>query len=641
MSRRFIRNLVLVVCGLGAALSAFGQDNDNDLNEGPDMMNARREWLFRQRAYPLGFIPSGVRARAVIELNRQLAERSAARAKEKTPETLQNNASTGTWTLIGPNPTHNGNLTTAAWTNAIAVDPTNASIAYLGAPEGGVWKTTDGGAHWTPLTDTQPSLAIASITIDSTNHLTVYAGTGDSYLYGEGLLKTTDGGNTWTYIPSPFAGPFSDSGYFGGGAHINQIAVDPGSPSVVLAAVWRFPASSAGIYRSTDGGNTWEQVLPGAGATSVAFSSTGSVAYAAVSDYFGTSLAGIYKSTDGGQSWTPANGSSSTQLPLTNAGVPIVGEMQLAMAPSSPTTLYVSIEGLNTFAPLSPNSVFVSTDGGATWNPTAANPFVYTSTPAGNKGMVLTVHPTNPNIVFVGEQNLFRSIDGGHTWAVVTSSANGPVNNLFGDIRSFGFSAGGVVLYVGCDGGPWSTEDAANQNMNWTNLTSTLATTQFYPGLSINPSNVAIAFGGSQDQGVQQYSGSPTWTTVQPCDGGWTAIDPNVSNNVYIVCETGTVQILKSINGGGTFAAAGTGINTADRVAFIPPMVLDHSNPQNLYFGTYRIYQTTNGAASWTPISGDLTTGTNSPNYFHDRGRAQRFQPRLHRHQRRPSPDYR
>src|ERR1700730_5052323 len=194
MTRRFVRHLLLVACGLGSALSAFGQDNDNDLNEGPNMMNARREWLFRQRAYPLGFIPSGVRARAVIELNRQLVERSAGRAKGRPEPLLSNTATTGTWTLIGPNPTRNGNLTTAAWTNAIAVDPTNASVAYLGAPEGGVWKTTDGGAHWTPLTDTQPSLAIASIAIDPTNHNIVYAGTGDSYLYGEGLLKSQDGG---------------------------------------------------------------------------------------------------------------------------------------------------------------------------------------------------------------------------------------------------------------------------------------------------------------------------------------------------------------------------------------------------------------------------------------------------------------
>ena len=609
MTRRF-RNLVLIACGLGVASPAFAQDND--LNEGPDMMNARREWLFRQRSYPQGFIPSDARARAVIELNRQLAERSSTRAKGKTPEALQPHGLTsGTWSLIGPNPTHNGILTTAAWTNAIAVDPTNASVAYLGAPEGGVWKTTDGGAHWTPLTDTQPSLAIASITIDPTNHNIVYAGTGDSYLYGEGLLKTQDAGNTWQYIASPFAGPFNSSGYFGGGAHINQIAVDPGNHLIVLAAVWRFPASSAGIYRSIDGGNTWTQVFPGAPATSITFSSTGSVAYAAVSYYFGTNLAGIYKSTDFGQNWTPVNGSGATQLPLTNGGVASVGEIQLAMAPSSPTTLYASIQGLNTFAPLSPNSVFKSIDGGATWNATATNPFSVKT--AGNKGMVITVHPTNANIVFLGEQDLYRSMDGGQTWSVVTTSTDTVVNSLFGDIRSFGFSAGGVVLYVGCDGGPWSTPDAANQNINWTNLTSTLATTQFYPGLSINPSNAAIAFAGAQDQGVQQYSGSPIWTTVQQCDGGWTAIDPSQTNNVYVVCQTGTVQILKSINGGGTFAAAQTGINGADRVAFIPPMVIDASNPQHLYYGTYRIYQTTNGAASWTPISGDLTSGTNSP----------------------------
>ena len=606
MTSRF-RNFVLFACGLAAAIPAFGQDND--LNEGPEMMNARREWLFRQRAYPLGYIPSDARAKAVIELNRQLAEQSAARARGKKPESSTISASA--WTLIGPNPTHNGSLTTAAWTNAIAVDPTNASVAYLGAPEGGVWKTTDGGAHWTPLTDTQPSLAIASIAIDPTNHLTIYAGTGDSYLYGEGLLKSTDGGTTWTYIASPFAGPFSDNGYFGGGAHINQIAVDPGNSQIVLAAVWRFPFSSAGIYKSADGGNTWRQVFPSAPATSIVFSSTGSVAYAAISDYFGIQQAGIYKSTDAGESWIPVNGSGATQLPLTNGGSASVGEIQLAMAPSSPTTLYVSIQGLSTFAPLTPNSIFKSLDGGATWNATTANPF--NGHPAGNKGMVLTVHPTNPNIVFLGEQDLYRSMDGGQSWAVVTTSADSLVNSLFGDIRSFGFSAGGVVFYVGCDGGPWSTTDAANATVNWTNLTSTLATTQFYPGMSIHPSNPAIAFAGAQDQGVQQYSGSPTWNTVQPCDGGWTAIDPTQTNNVYVVCETGTVQILKSINGGGNFSAAQTGINGADRVAFIPPMVIDPSNPQHLYYGTYRIYQTTNGAASWTPISGDLTSGTNSP----------------------------
>src|SRR5579864_3413974 len=315
LTRGHIRNFVLIACALGTALTALGQDNY--LNEGPEMMNARREWLFNQRAYPLGFIPSDARAHAVIELNRQLAERSAARAIGKTPEALQQNAATaGTWTLIGPNPTHNGGLTTAAWTNAIAVDPTNASVAYLGAPEGGIWKTTDGGAHWIPLTDTQPSLAIACITIDPTNPNVIYAGTGDSYLYGEGLLKSADGGTTWQYIASPFAGPFNSSDFFGGGAHINQIAVDPGNAQIVLAAVWRFPYSSAGIYRSADGGNTWTQVFPGAPATSISFSSTGSVAYAAVSDYFGTNLAGIYKSTDAGQNWTPVNGSGATQLPL-------------------------------------------------------------------------------------------------------------------------------------------------------------------------------------------------------------------------------------------------------------------------------------------------------------------------------------
>jgi photosystem II stability/assembly factor-like uncharacterized protein len=605
MNRR--RLALLTICGLSIAQGALGQDDD--LNEGPDVMNARREWLFRQRAYPREFIPSDARARAVIDLNRQLSDQTSARAHGKSPETVQSNVATGSWTLIGPNPTINGSLTTAAWTNALAVDPTNANVAYLGAPEGGVWKTTDGGAHWIPLTDTQPSLAIASLAIDPNNHNTIFAGTGDSYLYGEGLLKSVDGGNTWAYISSPFAGPFNSSSYFGGGAHINQISIDPTNTQILLAAVWSFPFSSAGIYRSTDGGATWQLTFSGAPGTSVTFDPTnGNTAYAAISDYFGTLQAGIYKSIDGGRTWTAVNGTGVHQIPVTNGGLPNVGAIHLALAPASTSTLYISVEALGTFAPFTPNPVYKTTDGGTTWNP-ATNPFTQLGTQPGNRGMVLTVHPANPSIVFLGEQKLYRSLDGGTTWTDVTQSTDSPANNLFGDIRSFGFSAGGTTLYVGCDGGPWSTTDAANQTMNWKNLTSTLATTQFYPGLSIHPSNPAISFAGSQDQGVQQYAGSLTWNTVQACDGGWTAIDPITPSNVYAACQQ--FSIAKSTSGGtaGSFTQVMNGINTSDRVAFIPPMVIDPSYSQNLYFGTYRVYQTTNGAASWLAISGDLTQG--------------------------------
>ncbi len=568
-------------------------------------MKERREYFFNQRAYPQGFIPSGLRVRAVEELNRQLSEQAAQRARAKASGAAAIQTGTaGQWTLIGPNPTHNqpfGGMVTSAWTDALAVDPRNANVAYLGAPGGGVWKTTDGGAHWTPLTDTQPSVSIGSIAIDPLRPDTVLAGTGDSYVYGDGLLRSTNAGSTWTFVPGPFDGPPGDqTSYYGGGAHINQISFHPSNDQIVLAAVWKFPFIGAGIYRSADNGVTWTQVSSLGPATSIVFDPTnGNVAYAAISDYFGTSNEGVYKSIDAGLTWNPMNGSGAAQLPLANAGA-----MMIAMAPSSTSTLYATVQRINSFGPQTPNSIYKTADGGATWNAVANLPFY------GNKGMVLTVHPTHPEIVFVGEQNPYRSMDSGAHWTSVLQGANAV--NIFGDIRSFGFSASGTTMYLGCDGGVWSTPDAANATINWTNLNSTIATTLFYPGLSFHPTDPAISFAGAQDQGVQKYSGATTWNTVYNCDGGWTAIDQTTPSTVYSTCQNG--QVLKSTSSGNnaTFGSVVSGINAADRSTFIPPLVMDPAHSQTLYFGTYRLYQTTNGASSWTVISPDLTKGNNA-----------------------------
>jgi len=587
-----------------AVTAASAQDADG-LGEGPETMKARREYFFQQRAYPQGFIPSALRARAVTELNRQLSEQAAQRARATAAGNAIQTAA-GQWTLIGPNPTHNlpfNGMVTSAWTDALAVDPRNANVAYLGAPGGGVWKTTDGGVHWTPLTDSQPSVAIGSLAIDPLHPDTVLAGTGDHYVYGDGLLRSTNAGTSWTFISGPFDGAITNpSSDYGGGARINQFSFHPTNDQIVLAAVWKYPYTTGGIYRSTDNGVTWQAASLLGPATSVVFDpANGNVAYAAFSSFFGKEAGvteGIYKSTDAGITWNPMNGppGSTLAMNLVNAG-----DIMLAMAPSSTSTLYATVQGMGSFGPVTPaTNIFKTVDGGATWNAVANLPSY------GNKGMVVTVHPTHPEIVFVGEAHPYRSMDGGAHWADVLQGANGV--NIFGDIRSFGFSAGGTAMYLGCDGGVWSTTDAANATVNWTNLNTTIATTLFYPGLSFHPTDPTISFAGAQDQGVQKYSGSNIWNTVYNCDGGWTAIDQTTPSSVYATCQFFGTLVLKSTSSGnnGTFS---TVLTSSDRTTFIPPLIMDPSHSQTLYYGTYRIYQTTNAATSWTFISPDLTKG--------------------------------
>src|SRR5205807_1786749 len=154
------------------------------------------------------------------------------------------------WTLIGPRPTSQGTIyVTAGRVNAIAIDPRDDNTVYIGAAEGGVWKTTDGGANWKPLTDQEASLANGAIALDLSNPDIVYVGTGeenftgDSY-YGAGILKSTDGGNTWTNIVGPFLR-----------ARIGNLAIHPSNSRILLCT------TETGVWRSTDAASSWVRVL--------------------------------------------------------------------------------------------------------------------------------------------------------------------------------------------------------------------------------------------------------------------------------------------------------------------------------------------------------------------------------------------
>jgi photosystem II stability/assembly factor-like uncharacterized protein len=604
-----------------------------------DKPQLREEWFYEQRAFPLKQIPPGAHVRAVQrleEMRRAERERGA-----QFPRREAITASQTMWTSIGPQPSDSGATVfglTSGRIGAIAVDPTNPDIVYLGGAQGGVWKTTDGGVNWTPLTDDQPSLAIGALAIDPTSCSPapcriIYAGTGEqtfssSSYYGAGILKSTDAGATWTHLPGPFLGPFSAGFSPGGGARISSLAVNRQNPNVILAGVLIFISAdggaSSGIYRSTDGGVSWTLVRSGAAGTEVFFDPANPmIAYAALGTPCLASASGtctdfdadngIYRSMNMGATWTKIAGPGVTGtgmgFPTTN-----VGRIELAIAPSNSNTFYASVAD----ASVSSNNllgVFRTIDGGGNWTQLTSAPNF--CTPQCWYDQVIRVHPNNANVVYAGgsatSSFLTRSTDGGSSWTSFIRDSTGAFVHVDQHAMAFGFNGPTAVrLYIGNDGGVWST-DVSNPTgtINWINLNNSLSLTQHYPALSFHPANENIAIVGSQDNDTHLYSGQLRWRQIGPgCDGAWTVIDPAIPSTWFITCQF--VNVFRSLQDGapGTFTIADDDIfNSGDRVAFIPPFVVDPTLTNRLYFGTFRVWQTVNRGDSWQPISPDLTGG--------------------------------
>jgi photosystem II stability/assembly factor-like uncharacterized protein len=590
--RRFLALTSAICCLLPAFATAAPKEHQ--AREADDIARQRDAWFYGQRAYPHPRIPGGARLRALSELTGMRALES----ERITPKALK-------WAAVGPQPidTPYTDPIVSGRVTALAVDPTNPQHVYLGGAQGGVWQTTNGGKQWQSLTDGEPTLATGSIALDPATPSTIYIGTGeenfsgDSY-YGAGILKSTDGGATWTQYCGPFCGPVANDGYYGGGARIGGLAVQPGNSNVLLAAVAL--DFEDGIYRSTDGGQTWTQVLAGNPGTSVFFDpATPATAYAALGDSFSGGTEGVFVSTNAGETWTAKNGKGKNALPTGSAG-----RVVLTLAPSEPQTLYVSLANVNDGSLL---GVYKSSNGGTSWTNLSAPDYC---TPQCSYDNVLGVAPTDPKIVYAGgayTTTLIRTLDSGNTWSQLQSAQNGGF--LHADMHALAFSADGSRLYLGNDGGAYSTTKIKAASPVFTGLNPSLSLTQFYPGLSIVPGNPGSAIGGTQDNGTVLYSGTPTWQDVTCGDGGYTAIDPVTTSTMYATCQD--IFIEKNTAGGASNAwnLAESGINTSDRVDFIPPMVMDMAHSTTLYFGTYRVYQTTNGASTWNAISPDLTNG--------------------------------
>ncbi len=531
----------------------------------------RWEYFYNQRAYPFGTIAPGALSAARQQLSTVLPGFRA----------LGPSITTTPWQQIGPERIPLS-IQSAGRLSAIAVHPANPSIIYIGAAQGGVWKTVDGGSSWTPLTDQQCSLAMGSIALDPVNPDIVYAGTGeqhfsgDSY-YGCGVLRSADGGATWTRLE---ASVFTTSAP-GPGARVSRVVIDPATAGTTTNTTV-LVASDFGLYRSTNSGASWTSVLTGT-ATDLVMDPTNSAVL-----YAGIFADGVSKSIDGGVTWSAL----TTGLPT--AGV---GRVNLAIAPSAPQTLYAAVHNTSGNGL---SGIFKTTDGGNAWTQLSA-----TNAGCGAQcwyDMIIAVHPTNPDTVYFGGISLFRSTDGGTNFISIGGNIHVDQHFLTFDTQN------PDIVYVGNDGGIYKSSDAGS---TWSTLNTNLVITQFYPGVSLHPTDPNVAMGGTQDNGTVGFTGTADWDLLFGGDGGFTAIDLRDRTVRYTetqwTASAGFSGPRRS--DGGSFGLKTAGIDVSDRALFIPPLVMDRVDPQVLYFGTFRLYRTTDRAESWVPISSDLTTG--------------------------------
>jgi len=643
------------------------------VQEGPEFLRRRQDWFFKPRSFPIGFIPQGARERA-LERKRQMYQREGRLSLFAAPSESSFLAPplgpTSAWFPIGPQATSTTFFApfTSGRVTALVVNPNNANNVYLGGADGGLWMTTDGGTNWTPITDfplvgATVTIAVGALAVDPTSCTvtictTVYVGTGEGNfgaenVYGEGVLKCTVAAGappTATCVQDNTFHAVSPLSSVRGGPSIGALAVNPatGKQNILLAAVRGLTSSTipSGIWCSADSGANWTRVLPNAATsvsdpgTDVAFAGDGT-AWVALGNPFGDATNnGIYKSS------AIVSSCTITFTPQTlPAGTPAskLGRITLAIFPSPASTganatIYAAIADSST---TSSNllGVIKTTNGGTNWSQLIGDNRLTTSGICNAQcfyDIPMAVSPASANTVFLGgaanNGTLIRSLDGGTTWTEISrNDVANATDSIHVDMHAFAFSKDGSTMYVGNDGGVWKTTQPTLAGTPpagfWTNLNQKLEITQFYPGVSIHPSNAGFAMGGTQDNDVQIYQGftSPSanlsWKSAEiGCDGGFTAIDFNVPSTSYGECEYIPNNppfpiILATFAGDGILGngfLVNTGIDPTDRGSFIPPLVMDPNDSNTLYFGTCRIWQTTDGAFSWNAISPDVTSAAHA-----------------------------
>ncbi len=489
--------------------------------------------------------------------------------------------------MIGP---HRGGRTKAA-----AGIPDRPGVFYIGAVNGGVWKTTDYGRTWGAIFDDQPTGSIGAIAVAPSDPDIIYVGSGEGLQRpdlstGDGIYKSGDGGRTWVHLG------------LREGQQIPQIAIDPRSPDRLFVAVLGHPYGpneERGVFRSIDGGATFQKVLykdADTGAIDVVLDpSSPDIVYAALwearqgpweNGEFSGPGSGLYKSIDGGATWRAL----TRGLPTFEADG--LGRIGIGIAPSSPGRLFLTIDARQK------GGLYRSDDAGESWMLVNADPRV---TARGSDFAEVKVHPANPDIVFTASVVTWKSVDGGRTFGALRGAPGGDdyhriwINPSNPDIILIAADQGVVISVNG--GATWSS---------WYNQ----PTAQFYHVIADNAFPYRVC-GGQQESGSacvasRSEEGRITfrdWRPVGAEEYGYVAPDPLDPDIVYggkltrFDRRTGQVQnVAPSILRGPDY-----------RVVRTMPVLFSPIDPKTLYFASNVLWKTTDGAQTWTAISPDLT----------------------------------
>ncbi|HVF72837.1 MAG TPA: hypothetical protein VM940_14640 [Chthoniobacterales bacterium] len=530
-----------------------------------------------------GGIPAGALEKARAQANRiNAATRSAAAQPD-------GQSATPAWQFVGP--TNIGGRIVD-----IAVDPVAADTIYVAAATGGIWKSTDKGAHFTPAWPADFPQSMGALVITSTG--TLFAGLGEanpgggSITYGgSGVYRSVDRGVTWQHV-----------GLTSSGA-IGRIAVDPSDPQhiFVAAAGDLFnPGGERGVYETTDGGATWIGVLNGdndtTGAVDLAIDpSNPNRVFAAMWDHrrqpnlrrYGGVGSGLYRTTDGGTNWQRLTngfpGSAAT-----------IGRIGVALAASNPQRVYAIVNQTNGLF----QGFYRSDNGGDSWtNVPADTKLADAQASFGWWFGKLWVDPANQARVFAAGVALCESQDSGATF-IEHLSPHADHHALVWDPKAPG------RVYLGNDGGTYRS-DVNGSNDQWTKAVSE-PYTQFY-SVDVSEQDEARLVGGAQDNGVNRSFGGVSWNSYVGGDGLAALINPVDQNLVYGCFQYGNCY--RSTDAGATTTYFTPAIGAGGRRNWFAPLVFQPNDPAILYFGGTRVHRSTNHAVSWSAISPDLTGG--------------------------------